>query len=156
MDLLYEDQNIKFSCMKNDDKYILMVIPLKTIDDKDMINISDVFITILKTYKSENKKWCILYDIRNINIPTKKIIDFWIQIFRKLHSIMENNQNGTSILVNSKEKSDILNKIILLWDSVGEVKFFTEYNSSIDYLMAKNMELKLPIFTKIKLNNSRF
>jgi hypothetical protein len=156
MDLLYEDQNIKFVSIKNDDKYILSIIPLKTIDYADMVNISEVLITILKTYKSENKKWSILYDIRNSNIPTKKIIDFWIKIFRKLHPIMEDNQNGSSILVNSQEKSDILNKIIVLWDPIGEVKFFTEYNSSIEYLMKKNMELKLPIFTKIKLKNCRF
>ena len=156
MDLLYEDQNIKFVCIKNDDKYILSVIPLKTIDYADMVNISEVLITILKTYKSENKKWSILYDIRKSDIPTKKNIDFWTKVFRSLHETMVYNQNATGILVKSQEISDILNKIIVLWEPVGEVKFFTEYQSSLEFLKKKNAALKVPVKTKIKLKSSRF
>jgi len=156
MDLLYEDQNIKFLCIKNDDKYILCMIAKKHIDDVEMVNISQIFTTILKTYKSENKKWSILYDIRKSNIPTKRNIDFWIRVFRNLHPIMEHNQNGTSILVKSTEISAVLNKVILLWEPIGEVKFFTEYESSLEFLKKKNMELKLPVNTKIKLKGSRF
>ena len=156
MDILYEDQNIKFVCIKNDDKYILSLIPLKIINDDNMINISQIFTTILKTYKSQNKKWSILYDIRKSNIPTKRNIDFWVKIFRNLHETMLYNQNATSVLVQSHEVSELLNKVILLWDPVGEVKFFTDYNSSIEYLKRKNMELKVPVNTKIKLKSSRF
>jgi hypothetical protein len=156
MDLLYEDQNIKFICIKNDDKYILSIIPLKHIDDANMVNISQIMTTILKTYKSQNKKWSILYDIRKSNVPTKRNIDFWVKIFRKLHDTMENHQNATSVLVKSPEISDILNKVILVWEPVGEVKFFTDYNSSLEFLKKKNMELKVPVNTKIKLKSSRF
>jgi len=156
MDLLYEDQNIKIVCIKNDDKYILSMIPQRIIDDVSMVNISQIFTTILKTYKSQNKKWSILYDIRKSNIPTKRNIDFWVKVFRKLHDVMNYNQNATSVLVKSVEISEILNKVILLWEPVGEVKFFTDYDSSIEYLKKKNMELKVPVDTKIKLKGSRF
>ena len=156
MDLLYEDQNIKFICIRNDDKYILCMIPLKIINDEDMVNIGEIFTTILKTYKSQNKKWSILYDIRKSNVPTKRSIDFWVKIFRNLHGTMENNQNATGILVKSQEVSDVLNKVILLWEPVGEVKFFTDYDSSLEFLKKKNMELKVPLNTKIKLKGSRF
>ena len=156
MDILYEDENIKFICIKNDDKYILSMIPERNMQDLDMVNISKVFTTILKTYKSQNKKWSILYDIRKSNIPTKRNIDFWVKIFRNLHDTMENNQNATGVLVHSQEFSDILNKIILLWEPVGEVKFFTEYHSSIEFLKKKNAALKVPVKTKIKLKSSRF
>ena len=156
MDVLYEDQNIKFVCIKNEDKYILSMIPQKNIDNVDMVNISQIFTTILKTYKSQNKKWSILYDMRKSNIPTKRKIDFWVKVFRNLHETMIYNQNATAVLVNSQEISDILNKVILLWEPVGEVKFFKEYESSIEFLKKKNMELKVPINTKIKLKSSRF
>jgi len=156
MNLLYEDQNIKIVCIKNDDKYILSMIPQRIIDDVSMVNISQIFTTILKTYKSQNKKWSILYDIRKSNIPTKRNIDFWVKVFRKLHDVMNYNQNATSVLVKSVEISEILNKVILLWEPVGEVKFFTDYDSSIEYLKKKNMELKVPVDTKIKLKGSRF
>jgi len=69
---------------------------------------------------------------------------------------MNYNQNATSVLVKSVEISEILNKVILLWEPVGEVKFFTDYDSSIEYLKKKNMELKVPVDTKIKLKGSRF
>ena len=69
---------------------------------------------------------------------------------------MQNNQNATCVLVNSQEISDILNKVILLWEPVGEVKFFTEYQSSIEFLKKKNAALKVPVKTKIKLKSSRF
>ena len=156
MDILYEDENIKFICIKNDDKYILSMIPERNMQDLDMVNISKVFTTILKTYKSQNKKWSILYDIRKSNVPTKRSIDFWVKIFRNLHGTMENNQNATGILVKSQEVSDVLNKVILLWEPVGEVKFFTDYDSSLEFLKKKNMELKVPLNTKIKLKGSRF
>ena len=156
MDILYEDQDIKFICIKNDDKYILSMIPQRYIDDVTMVNISQIFTTILKTYKSQNKKWSILYDIRKSNIPTKRNIDFWVKVFRNLHDVMNYNQNATSVLVKSPEISEILNKVILLWEPVGEVKFFTDYDSSIEYLKKKNIELKVPVNTKIKLKGSRF
>ena len=156
MDLLYEDQSIKFVCIKNDDKYILSITPLKHIDDSNMVNISQIMTTILKTYQSENKKWSILYDIRKSDIPTKKNIDFWIKVFRSLHETMIYNQNATGVLVKSQEISDILNKIIVLWEPVGEVKFFTEYQSSLEFLKKKNAALKVPVKTKIKLKSSRF
>jgi len=132
------------------------MIPQRTVDDAKMVDISQIFTTILKTYKSENKKWSILYDIRKSNIPTKKNIDFWVKIFRNLHETMIYNQNASAILVNSQEISDILNKVIVLWEPVGEVKFFTDYDSSIEFLKKKNMELKVPVKTKIKLKSSRF
>ena len=156
MDILYEDTNIKFTYINNDDKYILSMIPQRTVDDAKMVDISQIFSTILKTYKSQNKKWSILYDIRKSNIPTKKNIDFWVKIFRNLHETMIYNQNASAILVNSQEISDILNKVIVLWEPVGEVKFFTDYDSSIEFLKKKNMELKVPVKTKIKLKSSRF
>ena len=132
------------------------MIPLKSINDVDMVNISQIFTTILKTYKSEKKKWSVLYDIRKGDIPTKKHIDFWSKIFRQLHNTMENNQNATAILVKSTDISDILNKVLLLWEPIGEVKFFTDYDSSLEFLKKKNMELKVPVNTKIKLKSSRF
>ena len=156
MDILYEDTNIKFTYINNDDKYILSMIPQRTVDDAKMVDISQIFSTILKTYKSQNKKWSILYDIRKSNIPTKKNIDFWVKVFRNLHETMIYNQNATAVLVNSQEISDILNKVIVLWEPVGEVKFFTDYDSSIEFLKKKNMELKVPVKTKIKLKSSRF
>ena len=156
MDVLYEDQYIKFDCIKDEDKYILSMIPQRNIDNVDMVTISQIFITIIKTYKSQNKKWSILYDMRKCNMPSKRNIDFWVKVFRNLHDTMIYNQNATVILVNSQEISDILNKVILLWEPVGEVKFFKDYESSIEFLKKKNMELKVPINTKIKLKSSRF
>jgi len=156
MDLLYEDTNITFYNIKENDKCMLYITILDYTSNLDMNKISSILITILQTYKKQNMKWSILYDIRKGPIPTKKIIDYWVKIFRDLHPLMEHNQNATSILVQSDEVSDILNKIVLLWEPVGEVKFFTDYDSSIEYLKKKNMELKLPSITKIKLKGSKF
>jgi len=156
MDLLYEDTNITFYNMKENDKCILCVCALNNIVESEMCNISSVLKTILETYQKQNIKWSILYDIRKIGVITKKMIDYWIKIFRIFHPIMEHNQNATSILVKSEEISSILNKVILLWEPVGEVKFFIDYDSSIEYLKKKNMELKLTSITKIKLKGSKF
>ena len=156
MDLLYKDTNVTFYNMKENDKCILCITALNNIKECEMNNISSILKTILETYKKQNIEWSILYDIRNGGVPTKKMIDYWVKIFRQFHPIMEHNQNATSILVQSEEISDILNKVILLWEPVGEVKFFTDYDSSIEYLKKKNMELKLPSITKIKLKGSKF
>ena len=156
MDLLYKDTNVTFYNMKENDKCILCITALNNIKECEMNNISSILKTILETYKKQNIEWSILYDIRNGGVPTKKMIDYWVKIFRQFHPIMEHNQNATSILVISEEISDILNKVILLWEPVGEVKFFTDYDSSIEYLKKKNMELKLPSITKIKLKGSKF
>jgi len=156
MDLLYKDTNITFYNMKENDKCILCMTALNNIRECEMSNISSILKTILETYKKQDIEWSILYDIRNGGVPTKKIIEYWVKIFRQLHPIMEHSQNATSILVNSEEISDILNKVILLWEPIGEVKFFTDYDSSIEYLKKKNMELKLPLTTKIKLKGSKF
>jgi len=156
MDLLYKDTNITFFNMKENNKCILCVTALDDINESELDNISSILKTILETYKKQNIEWSILYDIRKGGVPTKRMIDYWVKIFRQLHPIMEHNQNATSILVQSVEISDILNKVILLWEPVGEVKFFTDYDSSIEYLKKKNMELKLPSITKIKLKGSKF
>ena len=156
MDLLYGDANITFYNKKENNKCILHISAIRPIIENEMNKAAPVFRTILETLKTQDIRWSVLYDIREGGVPTKRMIDYWVKIFRHLHPIMETHQNATGVLVKSKEVSDILNKVILLWEPVGEVKFFTDYDSSIEFLRKKNTELKLPLVTKLKLKGSKF
>ena len=127
------------------------------IDDLEVVQLSQILNTVFSAYKENNIKYSCVYDLCGGWVPSKKIVDFWVKFFRGQEQNMMGHQNGSAVLIQSKELTDVLNVVLSLWTTVGEFKIFHgDAKPMWEWVSALNTTVSVPKNIRKKLKRSAF
>ena len=90
-------------------------------------------------------------------MPSKKVIDFWVKFFRGQEDNMMGQQNGSAVLIQSKEFTEVINMVLSVWTTVGEFKIFNGDTGPMwEWITALNRTVSVPKSVRKKLKRSAF
>ena len=113
--------------------------------------ISEILTTIFETYKNQNIKYGVLYDVKKLhNIPSVTHLDFWSKYYSKIYYTLYDMQQISVILTNA-DFGKALNNITKVFEVVGDIEFSNNYDDGINIISEHLKKLKVPKKLKNRL-----